>query len=127
MHIDRLLDGAVAEGLVADNVAAGIFKNCGSHDLSRARGAAIYQHSDGKLSDVFGGIGVKGLAGIFLPLQVGDGAVIEEEVGGRDALGLLATRGVAQVEDELLSSLLLQIANLARRSPATCLRGMRRP
>ena len=39
--------------------------------------------------------------------------MVKEKIGGRDALRLRATSGVAQIEYELFRSLFLQVANLA--------------
>src|SRR5258708_3077679 len=111
-HVNQLLHRAIAESLVSDNIAAGIFQDGRSDNLRRAGGAAIHQNRQGKLGDVLGGVGVKRLPRILLSLQVSDGAVIEKQVRRGDALGLVAGGGVAQVEHDLFRALLLQVAKL---------------
>jgi len=59
-------------------------------------------------------IGLKILARHFLALDVGDQALVEEQVGERDSFLRIAHRAVAQIEHDALGSLLLQGADCRR-------------
>ena len=112
-HLDQLRDGTIAKSLVANYVAAGVFKDGSRDDFRGSCRSMIDQDRDGKIRNVFAGIGIERLAREFLSLQVGDCAVIEKEIGCGYAFILVASRAIAQIENKLLRALLLQIAHLA--------------
>ena len=118
LKIDRLLDRAGAECLIAKNVAAGVIQNRTGDDFSGSGGGFVDDYDQGQAGNRLRGIGGKVLARILLPFQIGDLPVIQEQVCGRDALGDLAIAGVAKIEDQLFRAALLQITDTLRRSPA---------
>src|ERR1700733_460950 len=62
-----LLHGAFTEGSVSHHVASLVIENRRGNNLSRPRGAMVHQNRQGRSGNELGGIGVKGLVGIFLP------------------------------------------------------------
>src|SRR5579862_2271338 len=111
-QIDQFLHRTVAEGLIADNVAARILENRSRHDLRRSGGTPVYKNDNWQIRDRFRRFRRKRFPRVLLTLQVGDSPVIQEQVGGGDAFRLFAFAVVAQIKDEFLRTLLLQSFDL---------------
>src|SRR5262249_38619498 len=89
-NLNNLLNRAVAECLVANNVAASIFQNGCCYYFRRSRSAPVHKHDQRQVCDGLLRIGVECLTGILLSLEVGNGAVVQKKVGGGDAFGFFS-------------------------------------
>ena len=75
-------------------------------------GTAIRQYHHGLFPDDLGGIGLEVLPGQPLSLQIGDQALVEEQIRQRDTVFRFAHRALPQVEHQLLGALAREIAKI---------------
>lgn len=114
VHRNRTQHGSVAICMFADNFRPFVALQRSRGHFSGRRRSAVGQHDEGQGSDIFLRIRIKVLTRRLLADRISDQAFIEEQVSQFDAVFRFARRGVAQVKQQFLSTLFLQVRHSGR-------------
>src|SRR5262249_32746357 len=109
----KLLLGAGSEALFADDLAAFVVLDRGNNRLGGSGGTDACQDCDRTVKDYLRGIGSVGVRDLIsLPDNGREIAVLDKQIGHCHPLGQAARRYIAEVENDLLSTLLLERLDL---------------
>src|SRR5688572_24417586 len=109
-QLEELLLGSGTETLLADYLAALAFQQCRSDDFRRARGARVDQSYNRSREDCCFRVGGEGFQRFtFATDRLGNHAVLHEEVCDSRSFRKRTTRGIAEVNNDLLRALFREI------------------